>query len=87
MGLPSIVTDINGSNEIINDGKNGIIIPNPNTNPDPVSALEHAMRHIIDNDDIRLAMAKAARPHILQRWTTDIVRTALTDFYNEILDR
>ena len=26
MGLPSIVTDINGCNEIIEDGKNGLII-------------------------------------------------------------
>lgn len=87
LGLPSIVTDINGSNEIITDGENGIVIPNPNTNPDSVIALEVAMRRMIDYDDMRLAMAKAARPRILQRWTTDIVRTALTDFYDEILKK
>lgn len=38
MGLPSIVTDINGCNEIIEEGTNGIIIP-----PKDVIALKNAM--------------------------------------------
>lgn len=30
MGLPSIVTDINGSNEIIKNNENGVIVPTHN---------------------------------------------------------
>ena len=30
MGLPSIVSDINGCNEIIVEGENGLIIPSKN---------------------------------------------------------
>ena len=30
MGLPSIVTDINGSREIIENEKNGLIVPSKN---------------------------------------------------------
>ena len=43
MGLESIVTDINGCNEIIMEGENGIIIP-----PKNVRALTNAMKSYIN---------------------------------------
>ena len=42
MGLPSIVTDINGSREIIIDGKNGIIVPSKDE-----EALYQAMKRFV----------------------------------------
>ncbi len=44
MGIPSIVTDINGCNEIITHGKNGHIIQTKNTNE-----LYSAMHHFYSN--------------------------------------
>src|SRR5690606_39733076 len=41
MGLPSIVTDINGCNEIIAHGKNGLIIP-----PKDTYSLYEAMKQL-----------------------------------------
>lgn len=52
MGLPSIVTDINGSNEIIIDGYNGTIIPVKNQ-----FALEKAMSKMIEDNEWRNNLA------------------------------
>lgn len=79
MGLPSIVTDINGANEIIIAGENGIIIPSHDTN-----ALYNAMIEMHDNNKMREKMATNARPLVAQRFDCHIVRKALYDFYNTL---
>ena len=79
MGLPSIVTDINGSREIIIDGENGIIIP-----PKDTAALYSAMKRFVEHPaDVR-RMAANARPLIASRYEQSYVRRCLIDFYKEI---
>lgn len=80
MGLPSIVTDINGSREIVENGKNGIIIP-----PKDENALIKAMQQMLDNDSKRDSMATAARPMIASRFEKSFVQQCLLDFYHDIL--
>lgn len=80
MGLPSIVTDINGSREIINNGENGIIIP-----PKNVDELYEAMLKMLEDDDMRKNMATNARPMIESRFEQSFVRKCLFDFYDEIM--
>ena len=79
MGLPSIVTDINGSREIIIDGKNGVIIPSKD-----VEALYHAMEEIITNSDKTKEYADNAREMIASRFERGFVCKCLYDFYEEI---
>lgn len=79
MGLPSIVTDINGSREIIADGVNGLIIP-----PKDTAALAGAMQRIIDDNDIRKRMQSKARPMIASRFEQSYVRQCMLDFYDDI---
>ena len=81
MGLPSIVTDINGSREIIIDGKNGVIIP-----PRDKDALYQAMKCFVENPDLVRAMAAEARPLVASRYEQGFVRKCLYDFYQEILN-
>ena len=81
MGLPSIVTDINGSREIIENGKNGLIIPSKDT-----GALYEAMRWIIKNKAAREEMAKEARPMIGSRFERGFVQKCLLEFYDEIIN-
>ena len=81
MGLPSIVTDINGSREIIIDGQNGIIVPSKNE-----EALYQTMKRFVENPDIVAAMAANARPLIASRYEQGYVRQCLYDFYDEILN-
>ena len=80
MGLPSIVTDINGSREIIIEGENGSIIP-----PGDKDSLYKAMKKIINNSKERQQMASKARGLIASRYEQGYVRKCLFDFYNEIL--
>lgn len=80
MGLPSIVTDINGSREIIVEGKNGMIVP-----PRDEDALYNAMIVMLQSKADRELMAGNARKMIEERFEQGFVRKCLYDFYDEIL--
>ena len=80
MGLPCIVTDINGSREIVEDGKNGIIVP-----PKDADALYQAMKRMMEDSQMRQSMAEHARPMIASRFEQGFVQQCLLDFYEEIL--
>ena len=80
MGLPSIVTDINGSREIIRQDENGVIIPSKNVN-----ALFDAMLNMVRDKAARERMAGNARRMVAERFEQGFVRQCLFDFYNEIL--
>ena len=80
MGLPSIVTDINGSREIIKDGVNGLIVQ-----PRDAGALYQAMQLMLRSTIDRDRMAGNARKMIADRFEQSFVRKCLYDFYDEIL--
>lgn len=80
MGLPCIVTDINGSREIIHEGKNGIIIPVKNT-----EALFEAMLRMMRDKTAITRMASNSRKMIEDRFEQGFVRKCLYDFYDEML--
>lgn len=82
MGLPSIVTDINGSREIIIDGKNGIIVPSKDE-----EALYQAMKRFLEHPEEVATMAENARPLIASRYEQGYVRQCLYDFYHVILEQ
>ena len=80
MGLPSIVTDINGSREIIVEGENGMVIPSHNAD-----ALFEAMFTMINDKMAREKMAGKAREMIATRFEQGYVRKCLYEFYEDIL--
>jgi len=82
MGLPSIVTDINGSREIVSHGVNGVIIPTRDRD-----ALLTAMRNMIGQREDTAKMATAARPMVAGRFEQSFVRKCLKDYYKEILNK
>ncbi|MEZ3590765.1 MAG: glycosyltransferase family 4 protein [Muribaculaceae bacterium] len=75
MGLPSIVTDINGANEIIIPDENGLIVP-----PRDADALYRAMKLLHDDKPLRDRLASRSRD-LSRRYDQTIVRQALYDFY------
>ena len=81
MGLPSIVTDINGSREIVVQGENGVIVP-----PKDADALYQAMLDMIRYKAVRERMAGNARKMIASRFEQSFVRKCLLEFYDEILN-
>jgi glycosyltransferase involved in cell wall biosynthesis len=79
MELPSIVSDINGCNEIIENGVNGLIVPVKNE-----TELEKAMRYMIDFPEKRLAMKQHTRSRIIKRYEQKFVWNELLNFYNSL---
>ncbi|MGB7842747.1 MAG: glycosyltransferase family 4 protein [Salinimicrobium sp.] len=59
MGLPSLVTDINGCNEIIQEGHNGLLIPAKDKRE-----LFSAMKLITEDDRLRSKLAHNSRENI-----------------------
>lgn len=80
MGLPSVVTDINGSREIIIDDENGVIIPSKDSD-----ALYKAMERMMTDSNMRKRMAANARRLIADRFEQSYVRKCLKDFYRQVL--
>ncbi|MDO4180310.1 MAG: glycosyltransferase family 4 protein [Bacteroidales bacterium] len=78
MGLPCIVTDINGCNEIIEDGRNGVIIPSHDS-----ECLYRAMRNFISSPRFTEQLAQNARLRIAQRYDRRMLWDALGNVYQE----
>jgi glycosyltransferase involved in cell wall biosynthesis len=80
MGLPSIVSNINGCNEIIEHNKNGIIIPVKNT-----TTLFKSMNQMLNNSKLRTDLENNARAMICSRFEQKLVWDALlTEYKNQI---
>ena len=78
MELPAIVTDINGCNEIIEEGKNGMIIPVKDS-----AALGQAMEKMISNPHVYRSMKGNARPLIESHYRQEVVWKALLEEYRK----
>jgi len=71
--VPSIVSDINGCNEIIQNENNGLLVK-----PKDEESLYLAMEKILLDKNFCKSLAKSARKNIVKKFQRDI-------FYNEIL--
>lgn len=80
MELPAIVTDINGSREIIQDGVTGVIIP-----PADTEKLTSAMRSWLTDTGKEKEMGRNARALVAARYEQGFVRQKLMEFYHSLL--
>lgn len=80
MELPSIVSDINGCNEIIIEGENGTIIPVKNT-----VAIRQAMQKMMDDRVYYKKLKANARPMIQSRYEQQFVWSVLLEEYNTLI--
>ena len=77
MGVPAIVSDVNGCNEIVIPGENGAVVPARDE-----TALLAAMRRFVDGRaDAVPAMASRSRALIASRYAREDVWAALLDMY------
>jgi len=81
MGLPSIVSNINGCNEIVIENENGIIIPVKNT-----EKLYDAMDSVVSSDFLINKMKQNARKMIVSRYEQIVVWNSLLEEYKKIED-
>ena len=80
MGLPSIVTDINGCNEIIENNKNGLIIPVKNK-----EALQRALLRLAEDKKLYYHLQSQSRKMITSRYEQKLVWEALLEEYKFFL--
>ena len=81
LGLPNIVTDINGAREIVVNEDNGLVVPAKDAR-----ALYDAMERMLRDNALREKIKKHARKMIGDRFERNFVRKCLYDFYDEIME-
>ncbi|WP_339661517.1 glycosyltransferase family 4 protein [Croceibacter atlanticus] len=79
MGLPCIVSNINGCNEIITDNLNGLIIPKKD--PD---ALEDAMKVLVENPILYIKLKENTRKFIQEKYERKVFWKALLYEYKSL---
>ncbi|QOG89164.1 glycosyltransferase family 4 protein [Flavobacterium columnare] len=79
MGLPAIVSNINGCNEIIEEEKNGLIIPVKNS-----KAIEEAMRKVYQEKSLFDQLKSNARQMIVSRYEQKIIWEAIRNEYENL---
>lgn len=80
LGVPSIASDINGCNEIIESGSSGILIPAKSTRH-----LLEAMRTLAVDPENRMKLASEARRHIVTRYPRQLIWEATLAEYRSFL--
>ncbi len=78
--LPSIVSNINGCNEIITENKNGYIVPVKDD-----KALYYSMLKCLENQAETLQLAQNARAVLLEKYDKKVIWEALLSEYNDHL--
>lgn len=79
MGLPCIVSDINGCNEIIKENCNGLIIPVKDS-----KAIQNAMQLLLADSGLFENLKQNARPEISSRYEQHVVWQAILAEYKKL---
>lgn len=79
MGLPSIVTDINGCNEIVKEGENGLIVP-----PKDGLALLKAMKSLVSDRALFGKLSDNSRRMIVERYNQLTIWQEIESEYIEL---
>jgi glycosyltransferase involved in cell wall biosynthesis len=78
-GTAVIATDVGGVSEVITHGKNGILVP-PNS---PIKLAE-SIQYLLDNEDVRVRLARRGRRDVVWRFCQEVVVKRLVEIYEEI---
>ena len=77
-GLAVVASDIGGTNLVISDGVNGLLVP-----PGDVEVLAHALLRLIKDTDLRLKLARSARNSVINQFNWNSVAHRLADLINQ----
>ncbi len=79
-GRPIVTTDVPGCREVVQDGKNGFLVPAKNT-----EALKEALLKLIADKDLRGSMGEASREKAVLLFSNDIVNEGIYNIYQKAL--
>lgn len=80
MGLPSVVTNINGCNEIIEEGVNGLLVKKKS-----VESLKTKLKLILTDDVLRKRIKKNCRPKITEKFSREYILECYKREYDRLL--
>lgn len=75
-GLPVVATTVSGIPEAIEDGRNGLLV-----SQDDATALGEALASLIDDEDRRLRIGRAARESVDPRFGLDRASTKMAELF------
>ncbi|HXZ04531.1 MAG TPA: glycosyltransferase, partial [Ktedonobacteraceae bacterium] len=81
-GLPCVATKVSGSEDIINDGVNGLLIE-----PEQPVALARALQRIIENTDLALQLSLEARATVLNHYQLFTIIKECEKLYHHLLTK
>jgi glycosyltransferase involved in cell wall biosynthesis len=79
MGLPQIVSDINGCNEIVKHNQTGLIIP-----PKDINALSDAMKKLSSHSELRKTFSMNSRHSIVESYSRQKIWNLIEEEYNQL---
>lgn len=79
-GTPVIASNIEGIRDIVEDGRNGILVP-PN---DPIKLAE-AIEYLLENEDIRIRLGREGRKKVEREFSWNIIVKRLYKIYEEMI--
>ncbi|SDH57714.1 glycosyltransferase family 4 protein [Winogradskyella thalassocola] len=79
MGKPCIVTNINGSNELITHNYNGLIVP-----PKDLTSLKKAMLYLLSNPSKTLELASNCRENIVKNYKREFIWDEILKLYKSL---
>jgi len=77
---PVIATNIGGIPEVIQHGKNGILIP-----PNNAIKLAEAIQYLLDNKDVRARFGREGRKFVVENFSCSVIAKKLSRIYEEML--
>ncbi len=80
--IPSVVSDINGCNEIIQHGQTGLVVPVKDA-----AALKQAMNELTEDEAKRKRFAQAARAYVVAHFDQQYVWSELKNEYTKRLQQ
>jgi glycosyltransferase involved in cell wall biosynthesis len=79
-GTPVIASDIEGIRDIIENGKDGLLVP-----PNNPSALAGSVQYLLDNENVRTKLGKEGRKKVEREFSWRAIAEKLCGIYDEIL--
>jgi len=79
-GKPAVLSDVNGSREIVTPGENGFIVP-----PKDEVALAQAILDLLDDERRRTVFGNCARVHVYERFSIEGMVNKLEKLFREML--
>lgn len=77
---PVVLTDVGGNRELVESGKNGVIVP-----PGDAPALATALLSLLEDDEHRIAMGRAARARVQHDFNIDTIVDQYESLYRALV--